>query len=704
TNNNDGSFTFDPGSDFQDLAEGETRDVTFTYTATDDSGSSNDTSEPVTVTVTVTGNPTPDLSAADDSASTAEDDQVFGTVATNDATTSGGDLTFAKASDPANGTVTVNADGTYTYTPAANFNGTDEFTYTVTDADSGESLTQTVSITVDPATDLTAADDTATVTEDTVLNGTVAGNDSTTSGGDLTFAKASDPANGTVTVNADGTYTYTPGDNFNGTDEFTYTVTDATSGEALTRTVDITVNPATDLSAGNDTASVDQDTQLTGTVAANDSTTSGGSLSFARESNPANGSVTVNADGSYIYSPNAGYSGDDFFTYTVTDSASGEVLTRSVSITVNDVYVPPQEDPDPQPDTEPETPANTPDESDGDDTLVQDETGSEPTNETGDDIPANPFEDLDEDDGLGDDDGFDEESGTGDDDDLTGGDDDTDFSGDDDGSVEDYAGDDTGDAGDDGTTGDDAGTDGDSDSGTEGDTGTEGDAGGDDTGDTGTGDLPGTQEGEEGDGQGGGTSGSQDSQANTYDLVVDAGIKDQLLPVEEEVNLTIPEAAFDIRATGDDGSESHESVEIQLAATLKNDAPLPDWLHFDPETRTFTGKPPEDMDLDSLEIKVTAKTVHGKETHATFTIIFHETTEKQTDAESEQKSKQQGDGVLDQGEVVSHLTGLGIGISAGLTLAGKGIANDKPGFMGQIKKMSDSFERERRVFLESLGL
>ncbi|MCP4877993.1 MAG: retention module-containing protein, partial [Gammaproteobacteria bacterium] len=53
-NNNDGSFTFDPGTDFQDLAAGETRDVTFTYTATDDSGAGNDTSAPQTVTVTVT--------------------------------------------------------------------------------------------------------------------------------------------------------------------------------------------------------------------------------------------------------------------------------------------------------------------------------------------------------------------------------------------------------------------------------------------------------------------------------------------------------------------------------------------------------------------------------------------------------------------------------------------------------------------------
>ena len=55
TNNGDGTFSFNPNSDFQDLAAGETRQVTFTYEAVDDSGTANDTSEPATVTITITG-------------------------------------------------------------------------------------------------------------------------------------------------------------------------------------------------------------------------------------------------------------------------------------------------------------------------------------------------------------------------------------------------------------------------------------------------------------------------------------------------------------------------------------------------------------------------------------------------------------------------------------------------------------------------
>ncbi|MCC6075580.1 Ig-like domain-containing protein, partial [Pseudomonas sp. GCM10022188] len=162
--------------------------------------------------------------------------------------------------DPAHGSVVVNSDGTYTYTPDANWSGADSFDYVVTDADSGESLTRSVTITVTAATDLVAVNDTATTAEDTPVSGDVSANDSTSSGGALSFAKASDPAHGSVVVNSDGTYTYTPDTNWNGADSFDYTVTDAASGESLTRSVTITVTAATDLVAVNDTATTAEDT------------------------------------------------------------------------------------------------------------------------------------------------------------------------------------------------------------------------------------------------------------------------------------------------------------------------------------------------------------------------------------------------------------------------------------------------------------
>ena len=304
----------------------------FTYTVTDVASG-----ESSTQTVTITVDPVTDLTAADDTATTDEDTAVNGTVAANDSTTSGGTLTYAVATGVSNGTLVFNTDGTYTYTPDANFNGSDSFTYTVTDAASGESSTQTVNITVNPVTDLSAADDTATTDEDTAVNGTVAGNDSTTSGGTLTYAVATGVSNGTLVFNTDGTYTYTPDANFNGSDSFTYTVTDAASGETATQTVNITIDPVADLNAGDDSASTAEDVALNGSVAGNDSTTSGGTLTYTMATDVSDGTLVFNSDGTYTYTPDENFSGNDSFTYTVTDSLTGESLTRTVALQVTPV-------------------------------------------------------------------------------------------------------------------------------------------------------------------------------------------------------------------------------------------------------------------------------------------------------------------------------------------------------------------------------
>ncbi|MFT5445160.1 MAG: hypothetical protein ACI9DC_000320 [Gammaproteobacteria bacterium] len=274
------------------------------------------------------------LTAADDNDTTNEDIALNSDVSGNDATTSGGTLSYAKASDPANGAVTVNANGTFIYTPALNVNGSDSFTYTVTDATSGEALTQTVSITVNAVLDLTATADVDTTNEDAALNGNVSGNDSTTSGGTLSYAKTTDPANGAVTVNANGTYTYTPDSNFNGADSFTYTVTDADSGEALTRTVNITINAVADLSALDDVIATADNVAVSGDVSINDSTTSGGTLAFAINNDATDGSVSGDGNGAFTYNPNALFTGTDTFTYTVTDANAAEGATRTVTVSV----------------------------------------------------------------------------------------------------------------------------------------------------------------------------------------------------------------------------------------------------------------------------------------------------------------------------------------------------------------------------------
>ncbi|MGP9546085.1 cadherin-like domain-containing protein, partial [Psychrobacter sp. AOP7-B1-25] len=120
----------------------------------------------------------------------------------------GDDLTYALDSDANNGTVVVNADGSYSYTPNANFNGEDNFTYTIDDGQGGV-ITQTATITVVAVNDAPVAEDSSISTdEDTVAEGQLVTND--VDGDTLTFVLISGTTNGSVIVNADGSYSYTP--------------------------------------------------------------------------------------------------------------------------------------------------------------------------------------------------------------------------------------------------------------------------------------------------------------------------------------------------------------------------------------------------------------------------------------------------------------------------------------------------------------
>ncbi|RXJ54597.1 Ig-like domain-containing protein [Candidatus Marinarcus aquaticus] len=122
------------------------------------------------------GTPTPDdvndvPVAVDDSFTLDEDASYTGTVATNDTLSGDGGNTFAVSGNPAHGTVTMNADGTFTYTPAADYNGADSFTYTITDAD-GDTSTATVNLTVSSVNDVpVAVTDSINVSEEGLTNG-----------------------------------------------------------------------------------------------------------------------------------------------------------------------------------------------------------------------------------------------------------------------------------------------------------------------------------------------------------------------------------------------------------------------------------------------------------------------------------------------------------------------------------------------------
>ena len=273
--------------------------------------------------------------AAPDAAELDEDSAVTINVLANDSDPDYGDtLTVIGITQPGHGVVALNEDGTVTYTPVANYNGPDSFTYTVSDA-GGETDTALVSLTVNPVNDVpVAVDDVASLDEDSSTVIDVLVNDSDIDGDVLSVAAVTQPSHGIVTINADGTVTYTPVADYNGADSFTYTVTDP-DGATDTALVSITVNPLNDAPvAVDDVAALDEDSSTVIEVLDNDSDIDGDVLVVTAVTQPTHGIAVVNPDGTVTYTPIADYNGPDSFTYTISDGAGG-TDTATVSLTVN---------------------------------------------------------------------------------------------------------------------------------------------------------------------------------------------------------------------------------------------------------------------------------------------------------------------------------------------------------------------------------
>jgi VCBS repeat-containing protein len=315
-----GAFTYTPAADYNGSDA-------FTFRAND--GSLN--SGPATVSVTV--NPVNDAPGANSgTAGTDEDTALNGNVSATDV--DGDALSFALVGGPAHGTLALNADGSFTYTPAADYNGPDGFTFKANDG-TVDSNTATFAITVRPVNDApVAAAASFSTDEDTAVTGSVGATD--VDGDPLTYTRVAGPSHGALTLNADGTFTYTPAANFNGPDSFTFRASDGrlTSNVA---TVTLTVRPVNDApAAANDTYTTDADTALTvpaAGVLANDADADGDALSAVLVTGPANGTVTLNADGSFRYTPAGGFSGADTFTYKASDgTADSNVATVTVRV------------------------------------------------------------------------------------------------------------------------------------------------------------------------------------------------------------------------------------------------------------------------------------------------------------------------------------------------------------------------------------
>ncbi|WP_262880161.1 retention module-containing protein [Pseudomonas paralcaligenes] len=235
-----------------------------------------------------------------------------------------------------------NAMAQLTYTPAPDYNGPD--TLTIVASDGTDTSTDAVAITVTPVNDAPTTSDLGLVTDENVpISSTVTGAD--IEGDTLSFATTGAPSNGSVVLNpATGAFTYTPNAGYNGPDSFVVTVSDGNGGFA-TSTVTIGVNPLNDapvsLADSIVVAEGGTATVLVGgatSVLANDSDADGDPLSAILVSGPVNGTLTLNADGTFSYTHNGSETTADSFTYRANDgTVDGNIVTVSIGITpVND--------------------------------------------------------------------------------------------------------------------------------------------------------------------------------------------------------------------------------------------------------------------------------------------------------------------------------------------------------------------------------
>nr|WP_277876478.1 DUF4347 domain-containing protein [Trichocoleus sp. FACHB-40] len=348
-------------------------------------------------TASITVTPVNDAPVAvNDSLTTSEDTPlIISQLLANDTDAEGNALTITEITQPSNGTVVRNANGTYTYTPSANYNGADSFTYTISDNQGGTS-TATVNLNVTPVNDaptvtlpgaaVSYTENAAPIAIDSIA--TVADPDSANFGGGtltVSYTAGGSPSDqlsiskngnifvrnttvyytefpiGTITSNGNNgnnlvinlndnaapivteellrsiSYSNTS-DNPTASRSVQFVLTDGNGGTSIAATKTINVAVVNDAPvAANDSLTTNEDTPLIiSQLLANDTDAEGNALTITEIAQPNNGTVVRNANGTYTYTPSANYNGADSFTYTISDNQGG-TSTATVNLNVTAV-------------------------------------------------------------------------------------------------------------------------------------------------------------------------------------------------------------------------------------------------------------------------------------------------------------------------------------------------------------------------------
>ncbi len=341
-------------------ASGEYGADSFTYRATDGTADS----APATAHVTISRPPT-----CDDASLTARAGSAV-TIPLTCTDPDGDDLTLAKATGPAQGTLSAFGPSSVTYTPDLDADGQDSFTYTASDGvATSQPATVTIAITHPPRCDAVARRTRAATSVSVPLSCSDADGDP------LTLSIAGGPSKGTLGAISGNAVTYTPNAGASGQDSFTYVAGDGTSDSApATATITISRAPVCRDLLHEKTA-VGQALSITLDCLDQDDDP----LTLSVVDAPAQGTLGAIAGGKVTYTPADGYFGPDSFTYRADDGDGGTLETATVSLTVTR---PPACDP-----VSAETPAGEPVEvtltcadPDGDDVTL--ETASGPAHGT----------------------------------------------------------------------------------------------------------------------------------------------------------------------------------------------------------------------------------------------------------------------------------------------------------------------------------
>ena len=334
-----GTLTLNPNGTFTYLPDvGYIGTDSFTYTCTDGDLNSNT----ATVTLTVVPGPNVRPLAAAETYGTSEDTTLnvnaAAGVLANDTDADGDAMTAVLVAGPSSGSLTLNSNGSFSFTPAPDFAGPVTFSYTANDA-GGPSAVTAVTINVTNSNDPpVAAADTFSTDPGVTLNvpapGVLANDTDPDAGASLTAQLVSGPAQGTLTLFASGGFNYAPPPAFTGEITFSYRVSDGTANSASTAvTIRINGRP----SAVADTYAATEDTTLTigaPGVVENDTDPESDPLTAQIVSGVTHGTLSLSAGGGFTYTPAANYNGTDSFIYKAFDGARDSEAPATVTINI----------------------------------------------------------------------------------------------------------------------------------------------------------------------------------------------------------------------------------------------------------------------------------------------------------------------------------------------------------------------------------